>query len=82
MENRVRTYGVLNQIISNKQLECVILVCLKYVCVDFMTRIWFWAYVRLKGPRCDFCEKKKLRKNIYREAFSSAHDFSPVKVFT
>ena len=25
--------------------------------IDFVTRIWFWAYVRPEGPWCDFCEK-------------------------
>ena len=27
----------------------------------FVTRIWFWVYVRPKGPRCNFCKKKKTR---------------------
>ena len=33
----------------------------------FMTQIWFWAFVRLEGERCDFCEKKKVekKKGIY-----------------
>ena len=32
--------------------------------VIFVTRIWFWAYIRPEGPRYDFCEKKKLRKKL------------------
>ena len=30
----------------------------------FVSRIWFWAYVRSGGLWCDFCEKKRLRKKI------------------
>ena len=27
-----------------------------------MTRIWFWAYVRPEGLRCDFYDNKRLIK--------------------
>ena len=75
----VCTNGVLNH--SNKQSKCVILVCLKYICVDFVTRIQFWVYVRPEDPRYNFYKKKKLRKNIYNEVFSFTHSFFPYKGF-